>query len=799
MECDETVTGQNRLRRRHALTVLGLVVLAGVVPLRAQTDGAIRGQVVATADGSAVEGSILTLTSTATGSTTRALTEASGGFAFSSVTPGEYVLSVSAEGFGMRQLRFLLEPREVRTLTISLEVGRVEFSLEVTGNVATIPSTHSPSSTTLTAERLESMPVFQRTNLPDAIVTLAPGMIRGHDDFVHIRGHEVALNPLINGVSFWENTHVMFSAGVSPDVIETANAMTGGFPAEYGNRFGGVVDIVTRSGLRMENRGAVNVSGGGAGRRSAGADIGGSRGRFGYFAVGSVLEADRFISPPAPEAIHDHARSGHAFVQFDGSLGSLGLLRTVLMGAGNDFEIPVTPRDVNLRPMATARQDTRQQTGIVGWTSAIGEAAVSASFYQRWSRLRLFAAEGPLTAQAQLERRLVTLGAKSDVSRFIGRHALKAGLDVVGLRPTESLAYDDQGYVEFTHLVGLPHTHVTGQSVAFAGTKSGGQVSAYFQDGIQIGSHMTADVGLRVDHYDLLAAATHASPRVNLAFQVGRATVLHTSYNHFFVPPPIEGVLSSGAGLTRSIEEIGVAIPGIAPTVEDQFEAGIATSRGRLQLALTSYYRETDNPVHTTVWPDSRIYSYASFERARAYGLEAKADVRSLRPSGFTGYANYALGRVYFYNPVTGGFVTEAAHLTETNRFLAPMDQTHTLTGGVTYRDGGRGVWLGSTLEYGSGTPMGHGGPGHVHAAGVAAHEDVPASGVAARVPGHFTMSGSAGLNLWRDPIRRARLTLQLDVENITNNVYVVAQEGEFSPAQFSLPRVVSLSARFKF
>ena len=147
MECDETVTGHNRLRRRHALTVLGLVVLAEVVPLRAQTDGAIRGQVVATADGSAIEGSILTLTSATTGSTTRALTEASGGFAFSSVTPGEYIFSVSAEGFGMRQLRFLLEPREVRTLTVSLEVARVEVSLEVAGNVATIPGTHSPSST----------------------------------------------------------------------------------------------------------------------------------------------------------------------------------------------------------------------------------------------------------------------------------------------------------------------------------------------------------------------------------------------------------------------------------------------------------------------------------------------------------------------------------------------------------------------------------------------------------------------------------------------------------------------------
>lgn len=127
------------------------------------------------------------------------------------------------------------------------------------------------------------------------------------------------------------------------------------------------------------------------------------------------------------------------------------------------------------------------------------------------------------------------------------------------------------------------------------------------------------------------------------------------------------------------------------------------------------------------------------------------------------------------------------------------MDQTHTLTGGVTYRHGGRGVWLGSTIEYGSGTPMGHGEPGHAHAPGVAAHEDVPASGGGARVPGHVTASGSVGLNLWRDPIRRARLVLQLDVENLTNHVYVIAQEGEFSPAQFSPPRVVSLSARFKF
>ena len=169
--------------------------------------------------------------------------------------------------------------------------------------------------------------------------------------------------------------------------------------------------------------------------------------------------------------------------------------------------------------------------------------------------------------------------------------------------------------------------HVAGQSIVFDGAESGGQVSAYVQDSIQAGSRVTLDIGVRLDRYSLLTSETHVSPRVNLAVRLGNTTVLHASYNHFFVPPPIEGVLSSGAGLTRSIDEIAVSLPPLVPIVEEQIEGGVTTRLGPIQVALTSYWRETDNPVHTTIWPDSRIYSYASFDRGRAYGFEAKAEV----------------------------------------------------------------------------------------------------------------------------------------------------------------------------
>jgi hypothetical protein len=256
-------------------------------------------------------------------------------------------------------------------------------------------------------------------------------------------------------------------------------------------------------------------------------------------------------------------------------------------------------------------------------------------------------------------------------------------------------------------------------------------------------------------------------------------------------------VLSSSAGLTRFIDEIAVALPPIEPTIENQVEAGATTAVGVLGLALTSYYRDTRNPVHTTLWPDSRVYSYASFDRGRAYGLEAKLELSCGSAAGLSGFLNHALGRVDFQNPVTGGFVTEAGHVIDTSRFRAPMDQTHTLTGGATFMHSATGLWASSAVEYGSGTPMGHGVGAHDHAPGAAPHTH--AIGPVARVPGHFTGGIAAGINLWRSVPRRPRLALQFDVENIANHVYLIAQEGEFSPAQYSNPRLLSVTVKFSY
>jgi outer membrane receptor protein involved in Fe transport len=347
--------------------------------------------------------------------------------------------------------------------------------------------------------------------------------------------------------------------------------------------------------------------------------------------------------------------------------------------------------------------------------------------------------------------------------------------------------YDNEGSNAFSRLIGAPEADLRGP-IAFAGRKTGGQVSAYMQDSVQLTRGLTANIGLRFDQYSLATSAAHFSPRLNLAYRIGgTGTVLHASYDHFFAPPAVENVLISSAGLTRFLEDFFQPLPALKPIVENQFEIGITHPVAqRVHVGLSGYYRESDHPVHTVIFPDSRIYAYANFDKGKAYGMEIKTDAPLVDGLGLSAYLNYALSRVYLWNPVVAGFVEETHHVEEAGRFLAPMDQTHTLNAGFTYRHAKSGAWGRITFEYGSGTPT-------------EAEETEGASMAASlRVPGHFTQNLTIGVDIPRRQ-ERSRIGLQFNVENLSNNVYKVAQESVFSPGEYFNPRFFSGSMKIHF
>ena len=791
-----------------AVSLAIVIILGAAVRTSAQGESAIHGVVTARANGSPLAAAAVELQRDGV-SSAMTITTAAGEFAFLRLVPGEYVLIVTLADFQDERYRLSLKPREVQTLDVTLDVRRVQESVQVAADA--VPSVFSPGSTHLTAERLAELPLTQRTSLPDAIVTAAPGMIRGHDDFVHIRGHEVALNPSINGVQFWENAHAVFSPGLGVDYIDSMNVMTGGYSAEYGNRFGGILDVVTKSGLTVKNKGSITLGTGSARRHNVGLEFGGHTGHTGYYLNLSGFTSDRFLSPPSPRSIHNTGRGLRSFGQLDFRATGSDYLKVVMIGDGVNFELPKEERDEALRPNFNNLQRTRSQSLILSWDHIHSTTTMMrTAFYEKWSGVHQYPesvdAYGAVT---DAERTLRTFGIKSDVTRFHGRHTVKGGIDLVLLRPREDLYYLSQPWITFTHLptVNEAHVHFRGPNlgpgvprpVVFNAKETGGQASAFLQDKIQLTPDFTVDLGVRFDRYSLIISESHVSPRVNAAYRFPTGTVLFGSYNHFYVPPPVENVLASSAGLTSLVSEIGTSLPPVRAIKENQFELGVTQPIARdVSIGVTSYYRLSDDPPHTTLFPDSRVYTYASFDKGRAYGMEIKADVPHIADLGLSGFLNYAIGRVWFYNPIVAGFTTEAAHLTESNRFLAPMDQTHTLTSGVTYRNSRTRLFSIMTFEYGSGTPGSHGGGDHHHDEGDA-HEHAAGPGLCGtRCPSHFTQDVSIGWNTTANS-SRPRLSFQFNVENLSNKVYLLSKESTMVQGQYSSPRLVSGSMKIGF
>jgi outer membrane receptor protein involved in Fe transport len=613
-------------------------------------------------------------------------------------------------------------------------------------------------------------------------------------------------------VQFWENAHSVFSPGLGVDYIDSINVMTGGFPAEYGNRFGGILDIVTKSGSTMKNRGSVTLGTGAAQRHNAGFELGGQHDRFAYYVNLAGFTSDRFLSPPSPRSIHNTGRGVRSFGRMDFDVGDRDQVNLVVTGDGVNFELPMDERDERLRPNFTNLQRARSQSAILSWNHArSSETVIESVAYQRWSTVhQMPEAIDPYGSQTDAQRTLHTFGIKSDLTHVFGRHALKAGIDVVMLRPREELYYLSQPWIDFTHLpdVNENHVHFRGPNVGagiprpvvFSGKETGGQASLFLQDTLQLAPNLTVDIGLRVDRYSLEIAQSHVSPRLNAAYRLPAGTVLFGSFNHFFVPPAIENVLAGSAGLTRFVSEVGRPLPPVRAIKENQFEAGVTQPlRGAASVGVTGYYRLSDDPAHTSIVPDSRFYTYATFEKGKAYGMEVKASVPRIGNSGLSGYLNYALGRVWFYNPIVAGFTTEAAHLNDTSRFLAPMDQLHTATAGLSYEHQRSRLWAAAAVEYGSGTPGGHGAGDHEHEGG---EGDAHASGpglCGTRCPSRVTPNVSLGWNARATSGDQPRFSVQVNVENVSNKVYLLSKESSMVQGQYSAPRLVSASLRVRF
>ncbi len=213
--------------------------------------GIIQGHVT-DATGAAVPGAKVTVENTRTGVKQNALTNNLGSFLQPYLIPGGYRVTVEQAGFEKHVTSDIqLSVQQTIALDITLKVGEVSTSVEVSANTAQLSTSSSTVSTVITNKAMLDLPLNGRN--PFGLATLVPGVFPGGGSTPWISGGRNASSEItIDGTSVIvpENNVSIQDTGYQPivDTVQEFAVITNALNAEFGRTGGGVITVATRSG-----------------------------------------------------------------------------------------------------------------------------------------------------------------------------------------------------------------------------------------------------------------------------------------------------------------------------------------------------------------------------------------------------------------------------------------------------------------------------------------------------------------------------------------------------------------------
>ncbi len=667
-------------------------------------------------------------------------------------------------------------------LAVTLTVAGVETTVEVTENQALIDEhgvalAHRVDSAAL-RDRAHSLP---GRSLEDLINT-QPGWLLEAGGVLHPRGSEYQTQYVVDGVALTDNRSPAFAPELEADDVQSLSVLTGTYPAEFGRKLGGVIEVTTARDARPGFHGKVSAGGGSFDTVDgyAGGQYGWSSNTLSISARGASTA--RYLDPPVEQNFSNHGATTNFALHYERDISAADRIGLIVRHGEVRFEVP----NEFLQQQAGQRQDRQstESTVLLSYQHIFSPRVLGelrGMFRDLSADLRSNELSTPIAA-AQ-ERGVREEYVKAAVSGHAGGHELKAGFEQTYGRLREAFQYSITDPTQFD-----PRTP---PQFTFAGRRGDSEQAAFVQDLYRHGD-LTLTAGLRFDRYRLVVSDSAFSPRLGAAYFWRPAGLLFRgSYDRAFQTPASENLLLASSTAVAVLSEQVVRLP-VQPSRGNFFEAGVSKSLWqRVRLDAAVFERRGAHFADDDVLLNTGVSFPITFRKAEIHGVEAKLDIpRWGRFSGFLSYSNMT-GTGYL--PVTGGLLLgadAADSLTSRASFPVTQDQRNTARARARYQVAPR-LWTAVNASYGSGLPVEFGG---AREDAVAQYGERIASRVnfaRGRVRPSFSLDASVGIDLRKTDAMTLRL--QVDAANLTNRVNVIDFAGLFSGTALGPPRSVAL------
>jgi outer membrane receptor protein involved in Fe transport len=756
-----------------------LIVVALVAQFAPTDAGALR-VVAIDATGGVLPGAAVTIDSDVS-QTHRSLVTGADGVAAAMRLPfGTYRVTVALQGFTSSSALVTVRSAVPVDHRVTLAVAPLAIADTVTDR----PLVDERQTTTV--QRLGADTVQHRVAslpgraLPDLINT-QPGWLLEAGGIVHPRGSENQTQYVVDGLPLTENRSPGFAPELDADAVQALGIMTGGYPAEYGRKLGGVIEVTTVGDPRRGFHGDAAIGGGSFATRSGEATAGYS-GRAGSFAASaSGAATDRYLDPPVEENYTNHGDTAQATIHAE--RGGLGVL---VSHAGSRFLVPNETAQQEAGQIQ--RRDGAETAAKLSYQNVLSPSTMlSVSGMWRTLDANLSSNDAATPIFAEQQRGLTDGYAKATIAWHRGAHEWKAGADTSIGRLHEQFDYritDPDAFDPGT----LP-------SFAFAGRATDREHALFVQDQIAAGP-WTVKAGLRWDAYHLVVDEHAFSPRLSAAWSPARGFTLRASYDRAFQTPAIENLLLASSPDVETLAPSVVRLP-VRPSRGNFYEVAASKSVfGVARLDASWYDRRVSDFADDDLLLNTGVSFPIAFRHGYVHGAELKFEV----PSGrrVSGFASYSFMRGVAELPVTGGlFLGDEVDLgSPGERVAISQDQRHTLRGRLMVQLPGH-AWGAVAGAYDSGLPFEIAGDPASLEGEISPRVLAQVDFDAGRLRPSFTLDASAGWAVGR--VGKSRVALQGDVRNLTDELRVINFAGVLSGTALAAPRSFAARVRFEF
>ena len=702
---------------------------------------------------------------------------------------GVYRLNLSAEGFAAWSDVVEVHSEVPLKVGVTLGVAPVTTQVQVTDELTLVDPTRTATLFSIGQQTIrEELSLQPGRDLFD-LVNEEPGWIYEGNGVLHPRGSEYDVQFVVDGQPLTQNRSPAFAPDMDSDGVESMRVLTSGYPAEYGRKLGGIVELITDKTTRLGWHGSFDAAGGSLDQLGGDAAVSYAREKERYSVRAFGLHSARYLDPPVTSNFTNNGNSGGFSAAYERDFTDNDRLRVTIVHGSLRY---IVPNDY-LQQIALQRQDaaSSETSGQVYFQRSISPTLVlSLSGGARDSNFLL--QSNPLSTPVIVhqDRGYREGYVRGDLAGHRGHHDWKAGADSFFTPVHEALQYHITDPSQFS-----PGTQLT---LNFSAHKWDTEPAFYVQDQMRYGPwNFTA--GLRFDHYGFVVHEWGVSPRVGISRYFSSLNLLlHASYDRVFQTPAVENLLLASSPQFDSVNPIVLRLP-IPVARANFYEGGLTKSfLGKFRLDASVFRRDFHNDSDDDVLLQTGVSFPISYAKARIIGGELRVEVPHWgRVSGFVSYSNQT-GQGQ--GPLTGGLFigSDASAALSTGKFTISQDQRNTLRARGRF-DAGHGVWFAAGAQYGSGLP-----------ADISDNTDlatlIAQFGAAVvsrvnftrdRVEPNFSLELGAGAELYRKESRSVQL--QLHAANITDRLNVINFASVFSGTAIGVPRSVSARLRVSF